>query len=244
MRSEQRKRRAGRRLGAAAAVLVALALAAGCGTGAVPVGTGGVGAAPAPVDAAVRTTVGGSTGTDTGSRSTAAPATRLPADLVGSWSGDDPQGVGSWTFEFAADGHYAEYNTGRGVTFVGEAAVAGSRLYLQPQDADSLTVKWQVSGGRLSLDGTVYLRARSAQQDGSALVGSWIGETNTWQTVRFSDDGTWEFDDGPQGVSSGRYSVSGDRLATGRSTYTWSVDGTQLRLDLPGGQTATYSRIG
>lgn len=238
MRSEQGGRQvARRRAGRVAALptalaLAALVLAAGCGIGSSP---GGASRAAAPVDAGIPAQA---------QQEAATTMASLPAELVGSWSGDDPQGVGSWTFEFASDGRYAEYNVARGFAVVGQALVSGSRLYLQPNDADSQTVKWAVAGGRLSLDGNVYLRTGPAGQDATALVGSWIGETNTWQTLTFAGDGTWKFDDGPNGTSTGRYSVSGDRLDTGRSTYTWSVDGALLQLALPGGQTATYSRIG
>lgn len=268
MRSEHRVRRMGRHLGAAA-VLVALALATGCDDGSFTAdkggagaGVGGGGAAPAPLEAGPRTypetgtTAGAAAGTEAADGGSANPGTAasLPHELVGSWSGDDAQGVGSWTLEFSSDGHFAQYNIRRGVTRVGQAATAGSRLYLQPQDGDSQTVTWEVDGGRLSLDGDVYLRTGSGASDGTAqvgtsqdataLVGSWIGETNTWQTLTFNEDGTWSFEDPSSGTSSGRYTVSGDQLNTGRSSYTWSVDGAQLQLGLPNGQTATYSRIG
>jgi hypothetical protein len=243
------RRRAGRTvrtLAHAAAALVAVALAAGCADGSFTVGTAGDTAGDAAAAPAVPAELAGTAqAADAGRPSPGATtAASLPDDLVGSWSGDDPQGVGSWTFEFAPDGRYAEYNEVRGFAVVGQALVSGSRLYLQPNDADSQTVKWAVDGGRLSLDGNVYLRTGSVGQDGTALVGSWIGETDTWQTLTFSGDGTWTFDDGPNGTSTGRYSVSGDRLDTGRSTYTWSVDGARLQLGLPNGRTATYARIG
>jgi hypothetical protein len=238
-----------RHLGRTAAVLVALALAAGCDDGSFtadksPTGAGG--SVPAQVEAGPRTYPQQSGNSGAGQYNPGGTtAASLPDELVGSWSGDDPQGVGSWTFEFASDGRYAEYNLARDITFTGQALVSGSRLYLQPNNADSQTVTWQVDGGRLSLDGNVYLRTGSAsRQDETALVGSWIGETNTWQTLTFNSDGTWEFDDGPNGTSSGRYSVSGDQLSTGRSTYTWSVSGAELQLGLPNGQTASYARIG
>ena len=178
MRSEQgererSRRRTGRRLGHAATVLLALVLAGGCGAPRAedaPVGSVG-GAAPAPVDDSVRTVP----------RASAAPAPvpgpgagrynprqaalpTLPGELVGSWSGDDPQGVGSWTVEFATDGRYAEHNVARGFTVSGQALVSGSRLYLQPKDADGQTVTWRVDRDRLDLDGQVYLRTRYPRQ--------------------------------------------------------------------------------
>lgn len=87
------------------------------------------------------------------------PAPSLPAELVGTWAGDDAQGLGSWMLVFDADGGYHEVNARRGIEVDGEAAVAGRRLYLQPDRADSQTVTWEVSGAVLSLDGTLYRRA-------------------------------------------------------------------------------------
>lgn len=231
MRAEQPERRAGGRLAAAAMVLVTLALADGCAGGSFADPTADTVLTANTADAAAEVPVRSGT------------VRSLPVELVGSWSGDDPQGVGSWTFEFATDGGYKEYNPRRNIALAGQARVAGARLYLQPQDADSQAVTWQVAGGRLSLDGTVYRRTGPVANDEAALVGSWVGQADTWRTVTFSGDGTWEFDDGAHGAVSGRYSVSGDRLDTGRSTYTWSVDGTQLHLRLPDGRAATYSRL-
>ena len=120
-------------------VLVALALMAACG--AEP------GTPTAPVGAAAQEAV------------TAPSPAALPDELVGSWSADDARGTGSWTVEFGSDGAYREGNTGRGIAITGRAAVAGRRLYLQPDAADSRTVTWQVSGATLSLDGFTYRRA-------------------------------------------------------------------------------------
>jgi hypothetical protein len=130
------------------AVLLALLLVPGCAAGAA-----GTARTPDPVSArpatsAVRSAAG------------AGRSTALPTELVGSWSGTDPQGVGSWTIAFDADGSYREANPRRGVSVEGRAAVVGRRLFLQPLDADSRTVTWEVSGGRLRLDGaaTTYSR--------------------------------------------------------------------------------------
>jgi hypothetical protein len=140
---------ADRRTARAGTVLVALVLAAGCGAGGGP----GTSTTPAGVDAQE------AVGAQRPYVPDAPSPTALPGELVGSWSGDDAQGAGSWTIEFGSDGGYREGNTRRGIAITGRAAVAGRRLYLQPDAADSRTVNWQVSGGTLSLDGFTYRRA-------------------------------------------------------------------------------------
>jgi hypothetical protein len=96
--------------------------------------------------------------TDAGRGTPTASTTALPRELIGSWSGDDGQGVGGWTILFAPDGSFRESNARRGIRVDGEAAVMGRRLILQPDGMESRTLTWAVSGGRLSLDGSVYLR--------------------------------------------------------------------------------------
>jgi hypothetical protein len=128
----------------AALALLALALA-GCGTPTAAVGRIDDAPLPAPQ---------------------AHPAPSLPVELVGTWAGVDAQGLGSWTLVFDADGGYHESNTRRGIAVDGEAAVAGRRLYLQPDRADSQTVTWEVSGAVLSLDGTLYRRAAALSPAG------------------------------------------------------------------------------
>ena len=166
-------------------------------------------------------------------------AASLPDELVGSWSADDPQGVGSWTIAFSADGRYDQSNPLRGISVGGQAAVAGRKLYLQPEDADSQTYVWQITGERLRLDDHVYRRTAGVAD---ALVGSWADAGGALQTLTFNSDGTYDVADATGSVSHSTYSVVGDRLSAGRSTYTWSVAGAQLQLRLPDGRVLTYSR--
>lgn len=227
MRAERRPDRRARRWRAAVA-LSALVLS-GCG------GTDGApdGAAPAPVDSVPA-------GSPVPAGVMARSAAALPDELVGSWSADDPQGVGSWTMAFAADGRYEQSNPQRGVTVGGQAAVAGRKLYLQPEDADSQTFVWQVTDERLRLDDHVYRRTAGAA---GPLLGSWAPATGTVQTLTFNPDGTYDVADASGGVSHSTYSVAGDRLSAGRSTYTWTVDaGQRLQLRLPDGRVLNYSR--
>jgi hypothetical protein len=228
MRAEQRRTGRWR----AAVALTALVLA-GCGgspDGADPDGAAPVvdGAAPAGQQAGVALA-----GAD------ARSAASLPDELVGSWAADDPQGVGSWTIAFAADGRYDQSNPLRGVTVGGQAAVAGRKLYLQPRDADSQTFVWQVTGDRLRLDDHVYRRTAG---EAGPLVGSWSGASTVVQTLTFNADGTYDVADASGSVSHSTYSVAGDRLNAGRSTYTWAGNGAQLQLRLPDGRVLTYAR--
>src|SRR3954452_21625236 len=162
MHSEQdAARRTYRRTGRwrTSVVLSVLVLAA-CGTGAA-LGDAPNSAVPVQVNGTVR--AGGQEPADAASAvGGARSAASLPDELVGSWSADDPQGVGSWTIAFAADGRYAQSNPLRGVTVGGQAAVAGRKLYLQPEDADSQTFVWQVTGEGLRLDDHVYRQTAGA----------------------------------------------------------------------------------
>ena len=231
MHSEQRSdRRPGRWRAAVAlsALVLAALVLAGCGGG----GSGPDSAAPAPVDTGARLQAQEPPG---GVHSAAS----LPDELVGSWSADDPQGVGSWTIAFSADGRYDQSNPLRGISVGGQAAVAGRKLYLQPEDADSQTYVWQITGERLRLDDHVYRRTAGVAD---ALVGSWADAGGALQTLTFNSDGTYDVADATGSVSHSTYSVVGDRLSAGRSTYTWSVAGAQLQLRLPDGRVLTYSR--
>jgi hypothetical protein len=236
MRPDQRSDpRNGRWRSRAAAILLAVALT-GCGGAATVVATRG---GPVPAEGGQRAGGGSAVA------GSAEPATRLPDELVGTWSGDDAQGVGSWTIAFDPDGRYRYVNAQRGVTVAGRSAVAGGRLYLQPEGADSRTLTWRVTDGRLDLDGEVYRRtAGSGQDDGRALVGSWLDGTGAAQRLTFHPDGTYDVSGRSGELGNGTYSVDGDRLLAGRSAYTWSVEGAQLELALPDGRVLTYSRVG
>jgi hypothetical protein len=130
--------------------LLAVLLVPGCAAHAAGTVRPPVGAAAPSTPAPSTTAVRSASETD---RSTA-----LPTELVGRWVGDDPRHLGSWTIEIGADGSYRESNPQRGVVVEGRAAVAGHRLYLQPDDADSRAVTWEVTGGTLVLDRTTTYR--------------------------------------------------------------------------------------
>ena len=164
MHSEQdAARRTDRRTGRwRTAVVLSVLVLAGCGAGAA------LGAAPRTAPSRRRSTALSGPARRiprTPLRPSAAPAREpaCPTSSSAARSADDPQGVGSWTIAFAADGRYAQSNPLRGVTVGGQAAVAGRKLYLQPEDADSQTFVWQVTGEGLRLDDHAYRRTAGAR---------------------------------------------------------------------------------
>lgn len=178
----------------------------------------------------------------------APPRSALPAALVGSWSGDDRARIGSWSLTFSADGRYQMSNERRGMRITGQAAADGAKLLFQPAAAQAYSVTWTVSGGRLSLDGDVYLRT-----DGGggtpALVGQWMSLKNVYRSVTFSADGRYLITDPVNGDVAGTYTVSGDRVIVAAnggnpSTLGWSVRDGFLRLRLVDGSIAEYTRAG
>lgn len=92
-----------RRLGV---VTLGLALLGGCGGGTFPPDGGSGGVTPVYVP-----------GTPGGEKpsSLEPPAVPFPAELVGTWNGDDAGGQGSWFIQFAPDGRYRMQNQRRGV---------------------------------------------------------------------------------------------------------------------------------
>jgi hypothetical protein len=176
----------------------------------------------------------------------AAPAP-LPAALVGNWSGDDRDGLGSWTLTITSAGRYRMTNDHRGVDVSGRVAARGRQLVMQPAGAAAYAVAWSVNGGRLTLNGSVYLRTDGASA--GALVGDWISLQNTYRTVTFTPDGRFRIADPTTGDSTGRYRVSSTQLTIIEAgaapvAYGWSVDGAFLRLRRADGRVAEYTRSG
>jgi hypothetical protein len=176
------------------------------------------------------------------------PATRLPSALVGSWSGDDQAGVGSWTIVFTSDGRYRMSNARRNARIDGRVTAGTTRLVMTPAGGQPVTATWSVSGGRLSLNGEVYLRTGGGTGT-TALAGRWMSLKNTYSTVTFTTDGRYAIDDPVNGGESGTYRVSGGSLTvTARGgvpiTYGWSVQNGFLRLRRSDGRIAEYTRAG
>ena len=118
----------------------------------------------------------------------------------------------------------------------------------QPATGQAYTVSWSVSGGRLSLNGDVYLRTGGGTGT-SALAGRWTSLKNLYRTVTFTTDGRYAIEDPVNGGETGTYSVAGSRLTvTARGgnakTYGWSVEDGFLRLRRSDGSVAEFTRAG
>lgn len=216
---------------AAVVCLTALAVAS-CATGSgstVPPTTGSSPAAP-PVSALPQpgpTAEPGATG-------------EFPAELVGTWSGD-----GNQSLTFTAGGGYRS----NGSLGEGQAVAGGGQITLTSHGGSPVVTTWSVSGGRLYLGTSVYLR----DDDGSgslSLVGSWI-EADGYALFHFAAGGTYDFSDQARGLTSaGTYAVDGRTLTivpSGRepSTFGLEYDGTYLTFVNPDGSSAgQYVRVG
>lgn len=217
---------------------VVLVLVGGCGGGSDGFSPGGSGGSPVYVP--------GPAESGEGRPSFPEPASvPFPADLVGTWSGDDSRGQGSWFMVFAPDGRYSMQNERRGVTISGTAAINGTQMLLQPDGAQAYTVSWSVGGGKLSLDGGVYVRTDGDQAD--ALIGSWLGYDDLYKTLVFATDGTFQLQNQVDGDISGTFGVNGSQLtlqAPGLSatTFEWSVSDGFLTLTRADGSVSQYVR--
>lgn len=224
-----------RRLGA---IALGIALVGGCGGGSDDLSPGDSGGSPVYVPAPA--VPGG------GRPSSPEPASvPLPAELVGTWSGDDARGQGSWFMVFAPDGRYSMQNERRRVAISGTAVIRGTQMLLQPDGAQAYTVSWSVGGGRLSLDGGVYLRTDGNQAN--ALIGSWLSYDDLYKTLVFATDGTFQLQNQVDGNISGTFGINGSQLtlqAPGLSatTFEWSVSDGFLTLTRADGSVSQYVR--
>ncbi len=223
-----------RRLGS---VALGLALVGGCGGGSGGFLPGGGGA---PVSVPGPAVPGG------GSPSSPEPASvPFPAELVGTWSGDDARGQGSWLITFVPDGRYSMQNQRRKVTLAGRAAIRGRKILLQPDGAQAYPVSWSVGAGRLSLDGSVYVRTDGNQAE--ALIGSWLAYGDLYKTLVFATNGTFQLQNqvgrnisGIFGVNGSRFTLQAPGLAT--TMFEWSISDGFLRLTRADGSVSQYIR--
>jgi hypothetical protein len=208
----------------------------GTGTGTSPTNVPNVSSATAP-----RTFASSVSVSSRGTRSSAAPSHRnLPPALIGIWSGGDGKSL-----TFTPGGRY-QSNTALGD---GWAVVSGGQITLTPDGRATVSTTWSVSGGKLYLGNSVYLR-NDAGSDSLSLVGLWIAADGFAQ-FRFNADGTYTFSD-PAHVraSHGSFVVDGRSLTlqpSGRppASFGLDYDGTSLSFINPGGSSAgRYVRAG
>jgi hypothetical protein len=172
-------------------------------------------------------------------------AADVPAALLGSWSGDDASDRGSWAFTVSADGGYRMANQRRGITINGALSASGARLNLRPQGAAAYSVPYSISGGRLTLNGSVYLRTTASSR--AAVVGTWLNLDNTYKTLTLTSDGHFRIVDEINGNVSGTYAVTGSQLTMRAQGWPDTAFGLQLndgmlRLLRADGTTSEYVR--
>lgn len=108
---------------------------------------------------------------------------------------------------------------------------------------------WSVRGGTLTLAGVAYLKA-SARVGGSlALVGTWMGMDDVFETLVFNDNGAVERHHDAEGTVTETFQVQGNsltvRLAGAAATSaTWSVRDGILTINSSVGTVKQYARSG
>jgi len=153
------------------------------------------------------------------------PDTRLPAALVGSWNASTSQS-GALELMLAADGSFHQY--GGSLDWRGKATVRGARITFTGTDGKSSTYDWSISGGTLTLAGITYLKGDAGAGGNLALVGTWMGMDDIFETLVFNNDGTFERQHDAQGTVSGTFQVQNNSVTLrpnggAATTATWSV---------------------
>lgn len=133
---------------------------------------------------------------------TSPPDTPLPAALVGEWSASTSQS-GALELVLEADGTFHQY--GGSVDWRGKATVRGSLITFNGSDGKSSTYDWSISGGTLTLAGVTYLKASAGAGGNLALVGTWMGMDDIFETLVFNDNGSFERQHDAEGTSPGRF---------------------------------------
>jgi hypothetical protein len=173
------------------------------------------------------------------------PDTPLPASLVGTWSASTRQS-GALELELAANGSFHQY--GGPLDWHGKATVRGPKITFAGADGESDTYNWSISGGTLTLDGITYLKLDAGTGGILALVGSWTGIDNIFETLVFNGDGTFEHQRSAQDIVSGTFEVQSNNVTLqpnggATTTATWSVHDGTLTLGTQAGP-RQYARSG
>ena len=172
----------------------------------------------------------------------------LPEALVGTWNGDDSDGRGSWFLAITQDGRYRLANETKGVTIDGTVTANDRQVQFAADGGSPYTERWSVSGGRLSLDGDVYVRVGAPGPDSTAepsvqdLLGKWTSEDDINRTLVLTRDGRFALGDDARGFTQGTFTADGRRLTLAGVSFAWQVDGSELRLTRPDGRVSTYTR--
>lgn len=173
------------------------------------------------------------------------PDTRLPRALVGSWSASTSQS-GALELVLAADGSFHQY--GGSLDWRGKATVRGTRITFTGTDGKSSTYGWSISGGTLTLAGITYLKTDAGTGGNLALVGTWMGMDDIFETLVFNNDGTFERQHDAQGTVGGTFQVQNNSVTLrpnggAATTATWSVSNGILTLRTSSGP-KQYARSG
>ncbi|GGM76563.1 hypothetical protein GCM10011609_10540 [Lentzea pudingi] len=138
-----------------------------------------------------------------------APATPFPAELVGEWSASTSKS-GLLELVLTADGGFRQLSG----TFDwrGKATVKGARITFTGVDGKSSTEDWSISGGTLTLAGLTYLKADAGAGGALALAGSWMGMDDIFETLTFSENGTYKRERDGGTTAIGSFKVQGDKL--------------------------------
>lgn len=225
-------------------------LVAGCGSTPPPqpaaTSTSDVAGPTSPTGAATPTGPAGSTAPAVPTRSAPVPpppATPFPAELVGEWSASTSKS-GLLELVLTADGGFRQLSG----TFDwrGKATVKGARITFTGVDGKSSAEDWSISGGTLTLAGLTYLKADAGAGGALALAGSWMGMDDIFETLTFSENGTYKRERDGEVTASGSFKVQAGELTLqpaggAPTTATFSVADAILTLKTSAG-TVQYVR--
>jgi Family of unknown function (DUF5640) len=145
-----------------------------------------------------------------------------------------------------ADGTFHQYD-GKSLDWRGKATVHGSLITFNGFDGTSDTYGWSISGGTLTLAGVTYLKASAGVGGSLALVGTWMGMDDIFETLVFNDNGTVERRHDAEGTVTGTFQVQGNSLTvqlagSAATTATWSVSNGILTINSSAGTVKQYAR--
>jgi hypothetical protein len=101
----------------------------------------------------------------------------------------------------------------------------------------------------LTLAGIHYLKASAGAGGNLALVGTWMGMDDIFETLVFNNNGDFERHHDAEGTVTGTFQVQGNRLTvrfagSAAATATWSVRNGILTIKSSAGTVRQYARSG